>query len=47
MILKPNSSLNIMEFNPKDINQILGGCVNGQVCRSKQLHLRENREKNQ
>ncbi|CAF1672059.1 unnamed protein product [Adineta ricciae] len=31
-ILKSNSSLTTVEFNPKDTNQILAGCTNGQVC---------------
>ncbi|CAF1683368.1 unnamed protein product [Adineta ricciae] len=31
-ILKSNSSLTTAEFNPKDTNQILAGCTNGQVC---------------
>ncbi|CAF1149392.1 unnamed protein product [Adineta steineri] len=31
-ILKPNSSLTTVEFNPKDTNQILAGCHNGQIC---------------
>jgi hypothetical protein len=33
IILKPNSSLSTVEFNPKDTHQILAGCVNGQVCK--------------
>ncbi len=33
IILKSNSSLNTVEFNPKDTNQILAGCHNGQVCK--------------
>lgn len=32
MNLVPSSSLNTVEFHPKDTNQILAGCVNGQVC---------------
>ena len=34
IILKPNSSLNTVEFNPKDSNQVLAGCLNGQVCKN-------------
>ncbi|CAF3613219.1 unnamed protein product [Rotaria socialis] len=32
LILKPNSSLSSVEFNQKDAQQILAGCLNGQVC---------------
>lgn len=32
LILQSNSPLTTVEFNPKDNQQILGGCLNGQVC---------------
>ncbi|CAF4430086.1 unnamed protein product, partial [Adineta steineri] len=31
-ILKPNSSLTTVDFNPKETNQILAGCHNVQIC---------------
>ena len=33
MTLKPISPLVCIEFNPKDINILVGGCYNGQVCK--------------
>jgi hypothetical protein len=33
IILKLNSSLSTVEFNQKDTNQILAGCLNEQVCK--------------
>lgn len=32
LILQPRSSLTTVQFNPKDSQQILAGCVNGQLC---------------
>ena len=32
LILQPRSSLTTVQFNPKDAQQILAGCVNGQLC---------------
>ena len=32
LILKSTSSLTTVEFNPKDNQQILAGCLNGQIC---------------
>src|ERR1700722_20082544 len=38
--LKPISPLVCVEFNPKDTHQLVGGCYNGQVCKSYRKRLR-------